>query len=104
MIIYTSSGCSARYFAFLVVLLSGSVAGAVNFSKVYWVNQGDGTLERASLDGGNRQIIGQERWDAEGLAVNPACGQIYWTDVTQRTVISSVRPTGLSCITSSICR
>jgi sugar lactone lactonase YvrE len=48
---------------------------------MFWANTEQNTLERAKLDGSDRQVIGSGVSMTTQLAIDPAANKLYWTDV-----------------------
>ena len=63
--------------------------------KIYWTDQKwnpeigtitESTIQRANLNGSNVQNIVTGLGTAEGIAVNPSAGKVYWTDSETRKI------------------
>ncbi|MEZ4386071.1 MAG: hypothetical protein R3D98_00555 [Candidatus Krumholzibacteriia bacterium] len=50
-------------------------------AKIYWANRSAGLIERADLDGSDRETV-VSGINPVGLALDAAGGKIYWTDYT----------------------
>jgi uncharacterized protein YjbI with pentapeptide repeats len=73
---------------FILAVSVGQVS-ALNFSKIYFSDQSDGTLNRCNLDGTNLQTLLTGFGGIEGLALNAECGQLYWSDFSTELIQKS---------------
>ena len=56
---------------------------------MYWSDWGKESLERASLDGTNREVIVHRRARRNSLTIDHAEQRLYWTDIDQHQIESS---------------
>jgi low density lipoprotein receptor-related protein 5/6 len=70
------------------------IAVAVNGSKVYWTEvgqnfDGQGSIQRSNLDGSDLETLLSGIDEANGLAIDPAGGRMYWTDLASQRIQSA---------------
>jgi sugar lactone lactonase YvrE len=70
---------------------------------MFWANTEQNTLERAKLDGSDRQVIGTGVVSmTTQLAVDPAANKLYWTDVDNLKIHWSNYDGGESAVISAL--